>query len=102
MPTTLRPDLLPFLCALVDAYHRGHLGGTQHEVHPGLAQESRENYLYFTLAPAINFQRPSEALWRAADRTYRDPATRFVFLPEETSRGRAEYLSALAKYSLAS
>jgi hypothetical protein len=95
-------DLIAFLRKLITAYERGALGGTTHEVHPHLPSGSRENYLYFTLAPAINFQRPSEALWRAAERTYRDPQTRFVFLPEETERGRAEYLAAMTKYSLAS
>ncbi len=98
----MRSDLTSFLQNLTLAYQRGDLGGTSHETHPGLPRGSRENYLYFTLAPAINFQRQSEALWRAADATYRDSATRFVFLPEETRRGEAAYLSALSKYSLAS
>ena len=102
MSQSHQPDLLPFLRELINAYERGALGGTAHEVHPQLPRGSRENYLYFTLAPAINFQRQSESLWRAADRTYRNPETRFVFLPEETTRGRDEYLAALTKYSLAS
>lgn len=101
--TPLRADreLVRFLQDLIAAYQRGELGGTSHEVHPNLSHGSRENYLYFTLAPSINFQRKSEALWRAADRTYRDPATRFIFFPEEVRRGRAAYAEALGKHSLA-
>jgi hypothetical protein len=97
-----RHDLVEFLFELIGAYERGALGATTHEVHPPLARDSRENYLYFTLAPSINFQRPSEALWRAADRTYNDSETHFVFMPEETRRGRDAYLAAMAKHSLAS
>lgn len=98
----MQHDLIPFLHSLISAYKRGDLGGTSHETHPDLPKESRENYLYFTLASAINFQRQSEALWRAADLTYRDPETRFVFMPEEAGRGEDAYLTALTKHSLAS
>jgi hypothetical protein len=102
-PTAPRADLelVRFLHDLIAAYQRGELGGTSHEVHPNLLHGSRENYLFFTLAPSINFQRKSEALWRAADRTYRDRTTRFVFFPEEVRHGRPAYAEALAKYSLA-
>jgi hypothetical protein len=94
--------LIPFLHGLVSAYQAGELGDSTHEVHPCLPRGSRENFLYFTLAPALNFQRRSEALWRAADTTYRDPTTRFVFFPEESVRPERDYLEALSKYSLAS
>jgi hypothetical protein len=95
-------ELIPFLHGLVSAYKAGALGSTTHEIHPGLTRESRENFLYFTLAPAVNFQRNSEALWRAAASTYRDPETRFVFFPEESARPESEYREALMKYALAS
>ena len=55
----------------------------QHEVHPNLALSSRENYLYFTLPPCINFQRHSPAMWRAALATWEDPKTRYLFFPEK-------------------
>lgn len=96
-----KTDLILFLRKLIQSYEQGMFGGA-HEVHPGLPRGSRENYLYFTLAPSINFQRQSEALWRAADATYRDSATQFVFFPEETTRDEEDYFTALSKYSLAS
>jgi len=67
MPVRSQTALIAFLRNLIAAYERGVLGDTTHEVHPHLPIGSRENYLYFTLAPAINFQRSSEALWRAAN-----------------------------------
>lgn len=96
-----RSTLLSKLQALRAAYERGDFGGTVHEVHPDLAIDSRAHYLYFTLAPSLNFQRKSEALWRAADATYQDPDTRFVFFPENVEMGKDAYLDALSKYSLA-
>lgn len=96
-----RASLLLQLQTLRAAYERGDFGGTEHETHPGLDPSSREHYLYFTLAPSLNFQRKSEALWRAADATYRDPETRFVFFPENVEAGREAYFEALSKHSLA-
>lgn len=55
----------------------------QHEVNPGLALDSRENYLYFTLPVCINFQRNSPAMWAAALATWEDPETQYVFFPEK-------------------
>jgi hypothetical protein len=82
-------------------YEAGELDGTTHEVYPALDRGSRDNYLYFTLAPAINFQRRSEGLWRAAARTFHDPETRFVFQPECVSKGKDKYRRALTKHGLA-
>lgn len=74
----------------------------EHEVHPNLDRSSRENYLYFTLPPCINFQRSSPALWRAALATWNDPETRWVFLPEEVvARDKETLRAALRKHSLA-
>jgi len=74
----------------------------QHEVNPGLEPGSRENYLYFTLAPCLNFQRSSPALWRAANSTYQDSKTNFVFFPEKVMKvSDAELKAALVKHSLA-
>lgn len=91
-----------FCRALIRAYERGELGDVQHEVHPAIPRGERANYLYFTLAPAINYQRKSEGLWRAALATYEDPETSFVFFPENVVRGRAYYAAALRRHSLAS
>lgn len=54
----------------------------QHEVSPGLTKGSRENYLYFTLPPCINFQRSSPAMWGSALKTWEDPETNYLFFPE--------------------
>lgn len=56
---------------------------SQHEVHPDLPIDSRENYLYFTLPVCINFQRSSPAMWAAALNTWNDETTRYLFFPEE-------------------
>ena len=53
----------------------------QHEVNPGLEKGSRENYLYFTLPPCINFQRQSPAMWAAALKTWNDAETNYLFFP---------------------
>jgi hypothetical protein len=55
----------------------------QHEVNPNLERGSRENYLYFTLPPSINFQRQSPAMWAAALNTWNDPETNYLFFPEK-------------------
>lgn len=54
----------------------------QHEVHPDHPKGSRENFLYFTLPPCINFQRNSPLMWQSALKTWNDPITRYVFFPE--------------------
>ncbi len=74
----------------------------QHEVHPRLPKGSRENYLYFTLPPSLNFQRASPAMWAAALKTYEDVSTRWLFSPEEViQRKREEVQTALVKHKLA-
>ena len=94
-------QLLSKVIKLRDLYESGGLGGTSHEVHPGLDSGSTENYLYFTLVPAINFQRKSESLWRSALETYNDPDTRFVFNPAMVCVGEDTFRKALTKHGLA-
>lgn len=73
----------------------------QHEVNPGLPKHSRENYLYFTLPPCINFQRSSPAMWSSALETWKDPETNFLFFPEKISRKtRDQIQKALLKHKL--
>src|ERR1700704_5814313 len=68
---------------LMTFYEQGLIPALEHhEVNPGLAPSSRENYLYFTLPVCINFQRSSPAMWAAALATYNDESTRYVFFPE--------------------
>src|ERR1041385_5482624 len=63
---------------------------SSHEVNPGFPKDSRENYLYFTLPPCLNFQRSSPAMWASALKTYEDPETRYVFFPEELAKRSRE------------
>lgn len=73
-----------------------------HEVHPDFKKDSRENYLYFTLPCAINFQRSSPALWQSALNTYNDRKTKYLFYPEKVIKTPNEKVKKdLAKYNLA-
>ncbi len=75
---------------------------SSHEVNPGFPKDSRENYLYFTLPPSLNFQRSSPAMWASALKTYEDPQTRYVFFPEKVvKRSREEIQASLVKHKLA-
>ena len=74
----------------------------KHEVHPGLPKGSRENYLYFTLPPCINFQRQSPAMWAAALKTWNDAETNYLFFPEQVAtKTRGEVQRSLLKHKLA-
>jgi len=102
MTKPFEPSIISHLEKLRAAFEEGALGNKSHEEHPGLPKHSRENYLYFTLAPALNYQRRSEQLWRAAAATYSDPTTRFVYEPHlvcETSSD--ELRAALTTHALA-
>ena len=67
--------------ALIDAYKSGRLGGEkmQEDENPELDKCSKENYLYFTLPMALNYQRNSYTLWECANKTYKDADTMDVF-----------------------
>ena len=73
----------------------------QHEVNPGLDISSRENFLYFTLPPCLNFQRSSPAMWQSALKTWDDPKTNYLFYPEKVSKTTIEKVqSDLLKHKL--
>lgn len=67
--------------ALLDAYKTGRLGGEKmpEDENPALDKSTKENYLYFTLPMALNYQRNSYTLWECANRTYKDGDTADVF-----------------------
>ena len=67
--------------ALLDAYKSGRLGGEKmpEDENPGLDKKSKENYLYFTLPMALNYQRNSYTLWECANKTYHDVETSDVY-----------------------
>jgi len=52
------------------------------DANPNLEKSSLENYLYFTLPMALNYQRNSYTLWESALKTYMDMETKFVFNPK--------------------
>ena len=81
----MKEEILKKLDILYTMWKQGLLGGEvmPEDSNPGLSQESLENYLYFTLPMALNYQRNSYELWKAANKTYQDKETRFVFFPKE-------------------
>lgn len=89
---------------LMAMYKNGYLGGEvmPEDANPNLRKDSLENYLYFTLPMALNYQRNSYTLWESALKTYTDDETRFVFNPKvclEKSFEEVQY--ALTKYKVA-
>lgn len=66
---------------LMELYHTGQLGGEimPEDKNPHLEKKSMENYIYFTLPMALNYQRNSYKLWESANRSYHDDETRDIF-----------------------
>lgn len=89
---------------LYKAYQEGKLGGEimPEDANPNLDLSSCENFLYFTLPMALNYQRNSYTLWESAKKTYLDPTTRFVFDPYAVTKSSFEQVQqALVKYKVA-
>jgi len=89
---------------LIRMHREGRLGGEvmPEDANPKLDRDSRENYLYFTLPMALNYQRNSYSLWQSALQTYEDMETQFVFFPELcVGRSFEEIQQSLTKYRLA-
>lgn len=97
-------EILEKVDKLIVMYKNGDLGGEvmPEDAKPHLEKSSRENYLYFTLPMALNYQRNSYTLWESALKTYEDETTRFVFEPKEVlQKTFQEVQSALTKYKVA-
>ena len=89
---------------LMRMHQNGLLGGEvmPEDANPHLPRGSAENYLYFTLPMALNYQRSSYALWQSALQTYNDEETRFLFVPAQClTRSFGEVQQAITKYRLA-
>ena len=89
---------------LYEMWKNGLLGGEvmPEDENPLLPKDSLENYLYFTLPMALNYQRNSYKLWEAANKTYHDEETKFVFNPKEVlNKSFFEVQEALIKYRVA-
>ncbi len=89
---------------LIKLYKQGELGGEvmPEDANPHLKKDSLENYLYFTLPMALNYQRNSYTLWESAKKTYEDEETNFVFDPKKClEKSFEEVRDALIKYKVA-
>ena len=99
-----KKEILDKVEKLMIMYTNGELGGEvmPEDANPGFEKTSLENYLYFTLPMALNYQRNSYTLWENALKTYNDEVTKFVFNPKiclEKSFEEVQY--ALTKYKVA-
>lgn len=99
-----RNDTLRKVNILQKMWKKGDLGGElmPEDENPHLDKSSLENYLYFTLPMALNYQRNSYTLWENANKTYKDKETNFVFNPKEVLNHTFEEVQqALVKYKVA-
>lgn len=99
-----KKDILDKAVKLMEMHKKGLLGGEvmPEDANPHLPLDSRENYLYYTLPMALNYQRNSYTLWEAALKTYNDPNTNFVFDPKKVvARSFEDVQNALVKYKVA-
>ncbi|MBQ7782502.1 MAG: hypothetical protein IJ368_00890, partial [Oscillospiraceae bacterium] len=72
------------------------------DANPKLDKSSMQNYLYFTLPMALNYQRNSYSLWQSALKTYNDKETSFIFSPKEClTHSFEEIRQAITKYKVA-
>ncbi|MCI9434710.1 MAG: hypothetical protein HFI86_05530 [Bacilli bacterium] len=60
-----KKNILSKVDILIAMYKKGKLGGEvmPEDKNPGLLKNNLENYLYFTLPMALNYQRNSYILW---------------------------------------
>lgn len=89
---------------LYKAYKDGELGGEKmpEDSNPCLKQDDLNNYLYFTLPMALNYQRNSYKLWEATLLTYCDEDINWLFKPQIVMQmSREEIQSGLTKYGVA-
>lgn len=99
-----KKTLLKEVDCLYKMWRDGNLGGEvmPEDANPYFEKGSKENYLYFTLPMALNYQRNSYTLWESANKTYQDEETRFVFDPKIClEKSFEEVQSALTKYKVA-
>lgn len=98
-----KDEILRKVDILYMMWKQGNLGGNfmPEDENPHLEKDSLENYLYFTLPMALNYQRDSYTLWESANKTYNDEETRFVFNPQICLKKSFEEVQyALTKYKV--
>jgi len=99
-----RAEILEAVGTLLRLHEEGRLGGARmpKDANPGLPPSGKDNFLYFTLPMALNYQRNSYSLWIAALATWHDLETRFAFSPNEVCGVPENQLrAALLKHRLA-
>jgi hypothetical protein len=99
-----KAEILADVRRLLYLYESGALGGKimPENANPGLEINSRENFLYFTLPMALNYQRNSYKLWEAAKLSYADPDTSDIFTPAHVMQMSADELrQKMLKYKVA-
>lgn len=99
-----KQQILEKIERLIEMYQKGELGGEvmPEDSNPNLQKSSLENYIYFTLPMALNYQRNSYKLWESALKTYKDEETNFVFNPKLCLKKTFEEVQyALTKYKVA-
>lgn len=99
-----RNEILKNVDKLVNMYKEGLLGGEvmPEDSNPHLSRETIENYNYYTLPMALNYQRNSYKLWESANQTWNDEETNFIFDTKQVSISSFEQVQkALVKYKVA-
>ena len=99
-----KEEILDKVEILIKMYKEGKLGGEimPEDANPNLEKASLENYLYFTLPMALNYQRNSYKLWESTLQTYQDCKTKYVFEPKKCVTKKFEDVQeALTKYKVA-
>ncbi len=89
---------------LYKMWKEGKLGGEfmPEDSNPHFEKFSKENYTYFTLPMALNYQRNSYKLWESSLATYNDKNTSFVLdVDEVLKHSEDEVRIALTKYKVA-
>ena len=97
-------DILEKVDKLVNMHKNGLLGGEvmPEDCNPHFAKESKENYNYFTLPMALNYQRNSYKLWESANATWEDDQSKFVFDTQKVKEASFEQIQkALTMYRVA-
>ena len=100
----MNKDTLKECEILMSMYKCGMLGGEvmPEDENPHYDISSIENYLYFTLPMALNYQRNSYTLWEGANKTVQDKQTSFIFDPYKVVNSSFEDVqTALVKYKVA-
>ena len=88
---------------LMFAYKDGKLGGEKmlEDENPGLPIESKENYMYFTLPMALNYQRNSYTLWECANSMYQSTSGKIFDNFAACQMPYKELRDCLVKYKVA-